>query len=907
MRTFRDHDRERYSDQIRSAKSTKLPRIAPDRVRTPLRISERGAVALIGREQELARIDAAIAGPTAGAIVLRGPAGVGKTRLAREAARKAGGAAHWVVATESVATIPFGAVAALLPERADAVAHRHDLLSAAASALRDAGGELPPLVVVDDAHLLDPGSAALVLHLAVSRVASLVVTVRDGTAAPDAITALWKDGHAECADLHLLTPAEAATLAETLLGGPCESRFLAWAWARTEGNALFATELLHGLRESGALARDHGLWQLADPDVAVPAGLAELLRTRISELDGAAQRLLELVAVAEPFERALAAELGGADALDELERLALVTTVRDGRRLLLRLSHPLYGDLLRARQSPGRRADLVGQLAAAVAQTGARREADVLRVVEWRLEIGLPVSADALLAAANIGLRNFDHALARRLAQLACEQGGGLEAALAWARSATATGAFEEVELALAPFDGAHDDPLVEAEAIRLRSSALQWGLRQGDAALELLDAAQERWPGDAWRARIQALRIAVLADRGEMSAAVRVGREALATAGLPPGLRREITAQLAFSLHLDGFPDESRELIDAIVDFETPDSVDWRLLWPWLVTRLRGAAAFAETDAQLHALRDAAAGNMALSGLVALSLGTTAWYQGRMRTGMRWLGEAVSSYDDADPRAMRPAALLMLARCAFMVGEHETAREAAAEARRASSGRPLEWIEIVPVSFANVLEALAEGRIAEARRLALDSSRACRTVPVHEAELLHLALRIGALPSPIAQRLDAIATAASSDQFHLFAIHARALASGDGAALARVSAEFERAGELLLAAEAGEHAAEALRQAGALDRAASAAARSAALLEACEGARLPFTHPPGTVLDELTRREREVAGLVAAGYANAAIGERLVISVRTVEVHVLRACRKLGVRDRHALAELIR
>lgn len=48
---------------------------------------------------------------------------------------------------------------------------------------------------------------------------------------------------------------------------------------------------------------------------------------------------------------------------------------------------------------------------------------------------------------------------------------------------------------------------------------------------------------------------------------------------------------------------------------------------------------------------------------------------------------------------------------------------------------------------------------------------------------------------------------------------------------------------------------------------------------------------------DTLTNREREVLVLVAEGHTNAAIGERLFISPRTVETHRAHAMKKLGLR----------
>jgi DNA-binding NarL/FixJ family response regulator len=54
--------------------------------------------------------------------------------------------------------------------------------------------------------------------------------------------------------------------------------------------------------------------------------------------------------------------------------------------------------------------------------------------------------------------------------------------------------------------------------------------------------------------------------------------------------------------------------------------------------------------------------------------------------------------------------------------------------------------------------------------------------------------------------------------------------------------------------------------------------------------------------LDQLTEREREVMGLVAAGLSNDEIAEKLVVSPATAKTHVSRAMVKLGARDRAQL-----
>ena len=69
-----------------------------------------------------------------------------------------------------------------------------------------------------------------------------------------------------------------------------------------------------------------------------------------------------------------------------------------------------------------------------------------------------------------------------------------------------------------------------------------------------------------------------------------------------------------------------------------------------------------------------------------------------------------------------------------------------------------------------------------------------------------------------------------------------------------------------------------------------------------------PAAGPPGPEaaarLGGLSAREREVAGLVAAGLPNKEVAFRLGVSPRTVEGHRARAMRKLGVRT---LPELVR
>src|SRR5262245_25782989 len=73
---------------------------------------------LVGRVEELEVVAGALADSDAAGLVLAGPAGVGKTRLAGEVVTRAAAAGRstaWVQATTSAGAIPFGAFAHLLP------------------------------------------------------------------------------------------------------------------------------------------------------------------------------------------------------------------------------------------------------------------------------------------------------------------------------------------------------------------------------------------------------------------------------------------------------------------------------------------------------------------------------------------------------------------------------------------------------------------------------------------------------------------------------------------------------------------------------------------------------------------------------------------------------------------------
>src|SRR3712207_4242419 len=125
---------------------------------------------LVGRDAVCAALVAALEQVPAKSLVIAGPSGVGRTRLAREAvaiAVRDGRPVRWAAATGPAARVPLGAVAHLIPAvhgGTDPLA----LLQRAAAAIIDEESGPPPVLAVDDVHLLDDLSITLLYQLAAS-------------------------------------------------------------------------------------------------------------------------------------------------------------------------------------------------------------------------------------------------------------------------------------------------------------------------------------------------------------------------------------------------------------------------------------------------------------------------------------------------------------------------------------------------------------------------------------------------------------------------------------------------------------------------------------------------------------------------------------------------------------------
>ncbi|MFD9390490.1 LuxR C-terminal-related transcriptional regulator [Streptomyces sp. NPDC060000] len=339
-----------------------------------------------GRDEELGLVRSALTVGRPG-IVVTGPAGCGRTRLAMEAVR--GTDCARVAGTPGTRDLPFAAFAHLLPE--GVTLHR---------ALQLLSGVR--LLLVDDAQLLDDASAALLHQLAVRGRTRLLVLVTDGVLAPGAVSRLWTGGLLPRLVLEQLPREATVPLLTAGAGGPLEPLTANRLHRLCGGDLGLLRDLLDALREQGLLTRG------ADTDVRTWRGrvpvtpalrertAAVLARSRPDE-----RETLDRLAFAEPLP--LAADTLDLRILEHLEADGLLDVDDDGTTV--RLAHPLHGPVLRAaagrlraRRLSGRRHSTAPALEAEAAGLTRRIErADVRTtptpVGEWLVAEGKPVPA----------------------------------------------------------------------------------------------------------------------------------------------------------------------------------------------------------------------------------------------------------------------------------------------------------------------------------------------------------------------------------------------------------------------------------------------------------------------------------------------------------------------------------
>jgi DNA-binding NarL/FixJ family response regulator len=849
--------------------------------------------------------------------VLAGPSGVGKTRLGREAlaiAERAGLATAEVNASRSAAQLPFGAFAPLLPTEPgspvvnDAVPGGSgdlvDLLrrSVEALAARANGGRL--VLFVDDAHLLDDASATL-LHQAVSTGAAVVVaTVATGEPAPDSVVALWKDELLSRFDVGGLDGEDVETLLADVLGGSLDPAAAVQFTERSRGNVLFLRELLAGALSDENLHDESGIWRLRQ-DLEPSPRLVEIVEARLGRLDDAERTLLELVAYGEPLGQAELAALSDIAVAEDLERRDLLASHMDGRRLVVHLAHPLYGDVLRARTPALRARAIAGSLADAVEATAPGRHEDLLRVATWRLRAG-GGHPDTLAQGAAIARRRYDFVLAEQLASAALDAGAGFPTALLFAQVVSLQGRRDEAETALAALAAEADDDSARGQvAVARFDNAAVW---LGGDELSILDEAEDAIIDPEWRDALEARRLVVLLQKRGPRAAVEAAL---------PLLGRATGGALAFSCQVGGLGLARLGRLEAAIETAerglaaATESPTLPAQYPWWHTMTRASALAyagrldeAEELVSTHHRQALADGSVEAQAIFALAGASTVGERGRVRTAARRSREAAA----LNLGLGRP----LLARQDHIFGALALALSGDAEGAEAELTQ-LEELELPHVmqDEVDLLQARAWAQVAggdiaggastldRAATLALEIGDR-----VGAASALHGVARLGRAPE-VCEQLAKVAQKVDGTLATTRAAHALALADGDAAALGQVSLAFEAMGADLLAAEASADAAVVLRQAGEAREASSAERRTGVLVDRTENPETPALQAT-EARARLTPAERETAVLAAAGRSNKDIAEELYLSPRTVENRLQRVYEKLGIAGRTEVADAL-
>lgn len=363
--------------------------------------------------------------------LLRGASGVGKTTVAAAAAAALAARGRTVVpvvALAELSTVPLGALAPLLatasaaPSAAGIDTAEVDRAGGPSGAgVADRLAELVALVgrradayviVVDDAPLLDEASAAALYQLVRVFGVPALLTARDEHPLRGAVARLLHEDLVDVTDLSGLSLDEVRTVLRRRLGADPRPESLQRLYVATAGNPLFVRELtLAAERADGVRPGPYGLE--IEP-ARLPAHVVETVAGRLAELGEADRRVAELIAVAQPWPRAVLAPEEH-PVVDDLIEAGVVVPAAGPVAGFVHLAHPVYAEALLGALRADERA--------ALRREAARRllalDDEALRFTGICLlaDAGGDVAPADLVTAAEYAHRAGDHARALSAAE----------------------------------------------------------------------------------------------------------------------------------------------------------------------------------------------------------------------------------------------------------------------------------------------------------------------------------------------------------------------------------------------------------------------------------------------------------------------------------------------------------
>ncbi|MCP2323742.1 DNA-binding CsgD family transcriptional regulator [Hamadaea flava] len=829
-------------------------------------------------------------------MVLSGAAGVGKSRLLREVLTKLDRTRFpylAAAATAATANLPLGAFAEILPPTPPMGANPTLLLRWALDAIRAHGGELPTILVVDDIHLLDPLGATVVLYACRSGAATLIATHRSETPVPDAISTLWKDDLVERTEVKALDEQQTTELLGKVLQAPVQQASATRLWQITEGNALLLREVLTSLEGTPELTLEHGSWTWSGKLPTDPA-LNQLVDERIGRLEDPVRKVLELVALGEPIGLNLIQRECGEGPVAQAEDSLLIRVVEDGKRQNVRLTHPIYGEVLRHSISVTRAHKRRAQLAELIESTGARRRQDLLRVAVLRLDSRTATDPSQLLRAAGLAFADLDTRLAARLAEAANNAGAGFPAQELFA---TAVGLNGDPQKALELLDEAAREHTSDWEVARIavaRSVQQMTAIDDSDP-LAVLDDAIGRVTDPTTRAWIRAH----IAPERMFYAFYEDLDKLLADINADP-YSSEAAKQFAVTLQLAmrAWRGEPMAALRAIVPMER-SSLSLIPEMPYLSNSIHytlGQASLLAGDViHIQGAPDQPEFFPVLEGQQVLNRAQALRMLGSTRQAQR-LAQGALGHLHTGGRIFLPAVYAELAQCAAVNGDG-AAEDYLVEAERTltrARQNHLPW-----VGLARIQVDASAGRMEAARAAADDLIGILRRNGFSALEVLahHTLTRAGLADAETGDRMAELASKVEGPLAQAAARHTHALLTGDVTELKSIVEEYGRLRLTLFATEAA-------AQAYQIKPSDAIAFRLADLLGQIEGVQTPALNLGMTAL---TERELEIADMAATGMSSRAIADQLVVSHRTPDNHLFKVYAKLGIAGRTELPARLR
>ena len=838
---------------------------------------------------------------------------------------------------------------------------RTRLFEAVTRLLDRAAAERPVALVLDDVHWADSASLAL-LHYAVrgltGRPVLFLLAFREAEADPplrDLAAALRCGVGLTDLPLGPLDSASVEALAQGTLGGAVPSGLVELLTKRTGGIPLFVGAVITRFVEEGILFRTGGRWALGpDTAEAVPAAVRSLLGGRIERLPGPARAALDALAVCggnAPVDvlAAIVDEAAMSTGLDLLFQLGLADQELRHGRVGYRVTHPMLTEVClellptgarRRRHAAAARAwqqaDPEDLSTIALHVSGAGNELDP----EYALDVLLRASAEslarrageetaaaaraALLAAAALSREELRGPLLERLAQGEELVGRLARARDAWRAAADAKGRGVAGEEGVERARRLHRAALTGWDLGRFRESlrdldeaeAALAGLPPGPVHVSVLetrarlalrrgDAAAQRRYAAAMASIVEVTgspRARVVASMSDVQLAGMERRLGDAMACMPrmleqaealgdPVLNSAAQRLACLSTLAWGGADAAWERAESGVDLARSIGVP-TLEVMHLVDR--GYAAFlagrwdGALDDLARALEMAERTGLSRGATFALSMEAMVLaHRGRLDEAARRAAEATGRLGASTAFEFHGLAVLELAKAqvALAGGRYEHAAEHA----RRSVGQ---MFTRVPALFVLASAGMAAGNRDVAQTAVADLAGFDPAAPYPSAVAGWAEGRLRSDPDVLASAAAALAA--------LGLPYEAAVAQLDRAEILAVSAGgFETS--------VGVGAAEAAAVLRELDRlgAKPQADRARRLLRSL-GRRTPAPSAGSQDAGPLTRREEEVARLVAAGLSNAEVAGRLFISQRTVTTHLQHIYARLDLRSRAALTRYV-